>query len=95
MLSIRHFFAAPEKGWLFDIMVNKLGMRTALQSRANSEAVAKRAQARCAECDREDSCQNWLASNDKPDEAPYFCRNHDLLARLKHDTEVEATLQTA
>ena len=95
MLSFRHFFPAPEKGWLFNVMVDKLGMRAGLESRSSSEAVAKRAQARCADCGREDTCQVWLAENDTPDEAPYFCKTHDLSERLKHDIEVEAALQTA
>jgi len=95
MLSFRHFFPAPEKGWLFRVMVEKLGMRAELESRPNSDAVANRAQARCADCGREDTCQVWMAENDAPGEAPYFCRNHDLFERLKHDIEVEAALQTA
>jgi hypothetical protein len=30
-----------------------------------------------------------------PAEAPYFCKNHDLFERLKHEIESEAALQTA
>jgi hypothetical protein len=55
----------------------------------------KRAQQRCANCGREDTCQNWLAENETPSEAPYFCKNHDMFERLKHDIEAEKELQTA
>lgn len=95
MLSLRHFLAAPERGRLFHVMVDKLRMRAALASRPAAEAVMKRAQARCAGCGREDTCQSWLAENERPAEAPYFCKNHDLFERLKHDIEAEKDLQTA
>ncbi|WP_421859107.1 DUF6455 family protein [Oricola sp.] len=92
MLSYRHFFQAPERGTLFQAMVDKLRMRLALTNRPNSAAVMKRASERCAECDREDSCVSWMATNAEPDEAPYFCKNHDLFERLKHDIEAERRL---
>ncbi|WP_425418627.1 DUF6455 family protein [Oricola indica] len=95
MLSMRHFFAAPGRGSLFHVMVDKLRMCGALESRPNSDAVMKRAQARCADCGREDTCQSWMAENDQPDETPYFCKNHDLFERLKHEIEAEEALQTA
>lgn len=95
MLSIRQFFAVAERGGLFHVMVDKLGMRDALQSRPNSEAVIKRAEARCAGCGRESECQTWMAENAAPVETPGYCRNHDLFERLKHDIEAEAALQTA
>ena len=95
MLSIRQFFAAPERGQLFHAMVDKLGMRGALESRPHSEAVMKRAQDRCAECGREDACRQWMAETDAPEETPSYCKNHDLFERLKHDIEAEAALQTA
>jgi len=95
MLSLRHFFAAPERGALFHVMVDKLGLRTALEARPGSDAVMKRAQARCAGCGREDTCQSWMAENEIAPEAPYFCKNHDMFERLKHDIEAEKQLQTA
>ena len=95
MLSLRHFFTAPERGELFHVMVDKLGLRAALESRHGADAVMKRAQARCAECGREDSCQSWMASNETAGEAPYFCKNHDMFERLKHDIEAEKALQSA
>ena len=95
MLSLRHFFTAPERGQLFHVMVDKLGLRAALESRPGAEAVMKRAQQRCANCGREDTCQNWLAENETAGEAPYFCKNHDMFERLKHDIEAENELQSA
>ena len=93
MLSLRHFLEAPERGSLFQAMVDKLRMRLALTARPQSAAVMKRAAERCAECGREDSCVAWMAANAEPDEAPYFCKNHDLFERLKHDIEAERTLE--
>jgi len=95
MLSIRHFFAAPERGALFQVMVDKLGLRAALEARPNSESVMKRAQSRCADCGREDTCQTWMAENEQPGEAPYFCSNHDMFERLKHDIEAETAVRAA
>lgn len=95
MLSIRHFFPVPEKGWLFDVMVNRLGLRTGLAERPQSETVIKRARERCADCGREDTCQAWMMENAQPETAPYFCRNHDMLERLKREVETEAVLNAA
>lgn len=90
MWSLRAFFQNPERGKLFHVMVGKLGMRRALESRPGSEAVINRAVQRCAECDREDSCQAWLRGNPEPVSAPYFCKNHDLFERLRHEVDIEA-----
>ena len=95
MLSLRHFFDTPERGSLFHVMVDKLGLRAAIESRPHAKKVKKRAQARCAECGREDTCQSWLADNEQPDEAPYFCKNHDMFERLKHDMELEKGAEAA
>ena len=95
MLSLRHFFEAPERGSLFHVMVDRLGLRAAIESRPHARDVMKRAQARCAECGREDTCQSWMAGNEQTDEAPYFCKNHDMFERLKHDIELESETQAA
>lgn len=95
MLSIRHFFSAPERGALFHVMVDRLGLRAALEARPSADAVMKRAQTRCADCGREDTCQVWMAENEQPDAAPYFCKNSDMFERLKHEIEAETALQTA
>ena len=95
MLSLRHFFDAPERGSLFHVMVDKLGLRAAIESRPHAKDVMARAQARCADCGREDTCQSWLAENDQPGEAPYFCKNHDMFERLKHDIGLEKDVEVA
>ena len=95
MISLRTLMPAQKRGWLFHVMINRLGMRDALASRPNSEAVARRAQARCADCGRESACQTWLADNAAPSEAPSFCKNHDLFERLKHEIEAAPARQAA
>jgi hypothetical protein len=93
MLALRRFFEKPARGTLFEAMVDKLRLRGALQSRPSSDAVMKRASERCAGCGREDSCVAWMEGNAEPDEAPYFCKNHDMFERLKHDIEAETVLE--
>ncbi|GAB4352139.1 MAG: hypothetical protein Kow0026_09570 [Oricola sp.] len=95
VLSLRHLFAAAERGQLFHVMVDRLGLRSAIESRPHAKEVMKRAQQRCADCGREDECQVWLAENETAREAPCFCKNHDMFERLKHDIEIEKALQTA
>jgi len=76
-------------------MVDKLGLRSALESRPHADKVMKRAQARCADCGQEDACTTWMAENDQPGEAPEYCRNHDMFERLKHDLAMEGQVEAA
>ncbi|TCD14495.1 DUF6455 family protein [Oricola cellulosilytica] len=95
MFSIRNLFDHSGNQLLFQAMLDKLGLRQAILTRHNSGTVMRRAEERCAECGREESCRIWLDEMDEPIEAPRFCRNHDLFERLKHDIEAEELLQTA
>ena len=87
MLSLQRFFDVPARRTLFHAMLDKLGLRDAITSLDSSAAVMARADKRCADCGREDSCAVWLAETVQSDEAPYFCKNHDLFERVKHDIE--------
>lgn len=95
MFSIRQIFGHQERGTLFDAMVDKLGLREAMVSRPNSAGVMRRADARCAQCGQETACSQWLAERETADEAPSYCRNHDLFERIKHDIEAEGGLHLA
>ena len=38
---------------------------------------------RCTACSNPDHCEGWLAGHDKADSTPGYCRNADLMDRLK------------
>jgi hypothetical protein len=45
---------------------------------------------RCMSCGKPDACSAWLAEHGSAEEAPSFCRNHDLFARLREHAEGRA-----
>jgi hypothetical protein len=77
------------KADLMEKMIDTVDARDALQSRADHANVLRRAANRCMTCAQPDACENWLADHDSAEEAPAYCRNHDLFERLKHDIEAE------
>ncbi len=74
---------------LMEAMIEKLGLTSAMRRLPDRRGVLARASARCALCERPDSCAEWLAENTAADEAPYFCRNHDLFERVLAMTREE------
>ncbi|MBO6553093.1 MAG: hypothetical protein JJ926_04650 [Roseitalea sp.] len=77
------------KADLMEKMIDTVDARDALQSRADHANVLRRAANRCMTCAEPDACEKWLAGHDRAEEAPGYCRNHDLFERLKHDIEAE------
>ena len=77
------------KADLMEQMIDTVDVRDALETRANHADVLRRAANRCMTCAEPDACQSWLAEHDHADEAPGYCRNHDMFERLKHDIEAE------
>ncbi|OCW56703.1 DUF6455 family protein [Hoeflea olei] len=67
---------------LMDAMMKKLGVEEEMWKMPDHAGVLRRAANRCLLCDRPDSCEHWLANESHPDEAPGFCRNHDLFERV-------------
>lgn len=68
-------------------MIARVGVREAMSEVPHGAEVKRRALARCMTCDEPDACEVWLDEHVSADETPHFCRNHDLLARLKQMTE--------
>ena len=64
-------------------MMRKFGVDRWLKIMPNHAAVTSRAVDRCRSCGHQDECAKWLDRNDRPDEPPDFCRNSDLIARLR------------
>ena len=75
---------------LMDAMMTKLGVADEIRNLPDHAGVLRRAANRCLTCDQPDSCQHWLAHESNPDEAPSFCRNHDLFERVLSNVETKA-----
>ena len=67
---------------LMDTMMEKLGVADEMRHLPDHAAVLRRAANRCLTCEKPDACAHWLANEADPDEAPGFCRNHDLFERV-------------
>lgn len=78
---------------LMDEMMDKLGVSDEMQHMPDHAGVLRRAANRCLTCEKPDACQQWLKTEIEPDEAPYFCKNHDLFERVldRMDTEPVAS----
>ena len=72
---------------LMDAMMKKVGVSEEIWKLPDHAGVLRRAANRCMSCQHPDACQYWLAHEAKPDEAPDFCRNHDLFERVLNNTE--------
>lgn len=74
---------------LMDRMMNAVGVTERFKTLPGSANVLRRAAARCRQCKDAGGCQALLNTNESLDEAPDFCRNHDLFARLKREIEAD------
>jgi hypothetical protein len=72
---------------LMDAMMKKLGVADEIWKLPDHAGVLRRAANRCLTCDRPDACQHWLSHEVNADEAPSFCRNHDLFERVLSNAE--------
>ena len=68
---------------LFDRMLTTLGLRERMRELKNVGPVYRRATMRCVGCSGADDCVTWLDQHEQAEEAPEYCRNLALLARLK------------
>lgn len=68
---------------LFNKMTEKLGVREDLAEMDNVGPVYRRAAMRCLSCANAGDCGNWLDKRNEPEDAPAYCRNRGLFARLK------------
>ena len=72
---------------LMDAMMKKLDVADEIWKLPDHAGVLRRAANRCLTCDRTDACQQWLEHEVDADEAPSFCRNHDLFERVLANAE--------
>lgn len=76
------FSRLTQQADLMDAMMDKLGVANEMRHMPDHAAVLRRAANRCLTCEKPDSCQHWLNNESHPDEAPAFCKNHDLFERV-------------
>lgn len=74
-------------------MVRKLGYTDRLAELPDAARVLRRAAQRCQTCAQPEACAHWLAENETAEEAPAYCRNQDLFARM--NDRIEAELRVA
>ncbi|MCO6186442.1 DUF6455 family protein [Rhizobium sp. L1K21] len=87
-MSILHYFIrANESAQLMEAMIGRLGLSQTIDSLPDQHNVMRRAATRCLHCDHPDQCAAWLAQNHAPDEAPSYCKNHDMFERLLDRSE--------
>jgi len=87
-MSLDTFFSHLRRSsGLLERMTAKLGLRSHMAALPGSANVLRRAEARCFTCGHADACESWLSSAESPAEAPGYCRNHDLFARLAAQSE--------
>ncbi|MBO6539403.1 MAG: hypothetical protein JJ969_08380 [Rhizobiaceae bacterium] len=74
---------------LMERMMDTLNVKEKLAELPHRGEVLRRASTRCMGCGESTSCSMWLEGHDEADEAPSYCRNHDLFARLTRQIEAE------
>jgi len=75
---------------LFERMMATLDVRDRLGRLQGGGDALRDAAAQCRSCGDPDACRAWLASHGSAEEAPGFCRNHDLFARLREHAKGHA-----
>ena len=89
-MSVLDFFSRlTQQADLMDTMMQKLGVADEMRQMPDHAAVLRRAANRCLTCEKPDACEHWLTHETNPDEAPGFCRNHDLFERVLDTMEQE------
>lgn len=68
---------------LMERMFAKFGVREQFAEISQGPEVLRRAAMRCASCTDTEACAAWLDTNAAPAEAPDYCRNHDLIERMR------------
>jgi hypothetical protein len=72
---------------LMDDMMVTLRVRQSIVELPGGANVLRRATLRCLNCRDTEACRAWLDENWEADEAPPYCLNHDLFARVKRRNE--------
>ncbi len=79
-----------EGGDLKDAMVTRLGLKQAMDALPDHANIQERARKRCITCNSATDCAQWLATENAPEEAPDYCKNHDLFERIMDRMETRS-----
>lgn len=91
-MKLPRFFARIARhADLFERMTAKLNVDGQMNLLPNAASVKKRAANRCLGCFKAEQCTAWLELSAPRQEAPDYCRNQGLFARLKNIRVVEQT----
>lgn len=70
---------------LMEGMFARLGVRDWFADHPAGPEVLRRATLRCASCSESEACSDWLARHAAAEHAPGFCRNRDLIERIRRE----------
>ena len=84
MIFYDFFVSVDTRTLLMERMMRRFGVDRLLKHVPNHAAVTPRAIDRCRACGHQAECAGWLDRNEHPGEPPDYCRNSDLIARLRH-----------
>lgn len=89
MLILNFFERAFRHLELMDRMMDALGVTERFKSLPGAGNVLRRASIRCRGCSQPNACAAMLDEHATLDEAPTYCRNHDLFERLQREIDAE------
>jgi hypothetical protein len=72
-------------------MFSRLGVRDWFAENGGGPEALRRAALRCASCTDTQACATWLEGHATAEHTPSFCRNHDLVERIKRQTSSAST----
>lgn len=78
------------KSDLIEQMMTTLDVRERFAELPAGGEALRNAMLRCMSCGKPEACSAWLSEHGNAEEAPSFCRNHDLFARLREHAEGRA-----
>ena len=64
-------------------MMERFGVDRPLKTLPHHGEVTARAVERCGSCGHDGECAEWLDHNKQPEAPPEYCRNADLIERLR------------
>ncbi|OBQ71307.1 DUF6455 family protein [Mesorhizobium erdmanii] len=83
MRFLDYLIAVDVRTALMDRMMRKLGVDRQLKVVADQIQVTNRAVDRCRSCGHQEECSTWLDNEQNANHPPAYCRNSDLIARLR------------
>ncbi len=86
---IAYFRGLFESATRIHRMVRTLKLQDEISENDTNGSVMRRAYLRCNTCEQPGACENWLENHETAKEAPAYCRNRDLFARLTARIEAE------